>query len=150
MLDALGKMRDLPRKEVNAALRKVAKPIIRNARKNLVAHGNVRTGALKKSIKSLVISRKYPGLTIGPTYKGKEDQSAPYAHLIEFGTKKRKLKRPVLVNFNGTWALVKHTGRVRPSPYMQPAIEQSTEEIGRLAAQHISPIIQKQWRYSKG
>jgi HK97 gp10 family phage protein len=144
-LQQLGDLRTLPRKETNSALRKVAAPIVRNARKNLKANGNVKTGRLYKSIKKLVASRRYPGLMVGPTYRGKSDASAPHAHLLEFGTKQRKLKRPLLLNFNGTWALVTQTGKMKAQPYMEPAVEQSLTEIDRLSKMHITPLIEKQW-----
>lgn len=144
---ALDDLRVLPRKKVNSALRKIARPIIRNARRNLVSSGNVKTGRLKKSIKALVALKKYSGLIVGPTYAGKDDASAPHAHLLEFGTKQRKLKRPVLVNFSGTWALVKETGKMKAQPFMAPAIKQSASEMERLAEKHLVPLVIDQWRY---
>lgn len=81
------------------------------------------TGNLRRSIH---VSRK-----LNPSQrKGWRDRSvvtvyvgsnAPHAHLVEFGTVERTLKKPRNILFNGRWVTIRSTGFVSPNPFLRNA-----------------------------
>jgi HK97 gp10 family phage protein len=119
------------------AKKRVASKVIRRAGSPIRAEAKsrvpVRTGDLKRSIRTYVTIRRY-------TVYGKVESRLPYAHLVELGTKEhyqtRKLKNEKKKR------KVKHPG-AKPKPFLRPAFDSKRDEAVANARQTLYEEIRK-------
>jgi HK97 gp10 family phage protein len=137
----IAKLKNIPKREMMRELRRVASPLVREARSNLRANGSVKSGRLSRSIK-VVEDKATAGVYVSPTYRGGKNSSAAYAHLVEEGTRtERRLKRPVISNLSGSWRLIKSTGKMPAKPFMKPALETKGAEVVRRAQEALAKLL---------
>ena len=120
-----------------AASEAVKKAFIPNIKKNIKGVVKKRSGNLLKG----VASGKVPGMKAG-NYRAYMTYPACHTHLIERGTKQRRLPRRIAVLFvQGTgkrvrgmqWASVTKTGRGPKRKFFEPAVSGSDRaEAGRV------------------
>ncbi len=121
-LKRLGDSR-LVKKAVEDGLRKTGNLYRREARK--VARSKIKkkyTGNLVKRIRVSKVKSYHGAARIVVS------AAAPHAHLIEFGTSPRVLKKPRWFNLNGKWVRLTHTGQMPPKPFMRTAFERITAQ----------------------
>jgi HK97 gp10 family phage protein len=97
-------------------------------------------------LREAIMVRKHPGTRdiyrVGANYTMR-GPSAPHAHLVELGTKPRKLKKPRRIYLGGKWRLVTHTGRMPASHFMRKSVEASAQQAGRKMAEILSRGIER-------
>lgn len=110
------------------ALKKAGKPIADLARENAPYDPNPHDGKhLRETIEvstKLKASQKKGRISDRTAVTVYVGSSAPHAHLVEFGTIERVLKKPRVVNLKGKMVTIKSTGRVKPNPFMRDAWDQ--------------------------
>ena len=95
------------------ATRKAMRKTLVEFRKKARSLVPVNTGRLKKSIKSKASLRRKTGMVEGKVYvdySRKSKRYAPYAHLVEFGTGPRQVKKSKML-----------VGSMPAQPFMTPA-----------------------------
>lgn len=103
------------------------------------------TGNLRESIhvsRSLKPSQRkgWRDRSVVTVYVG---SNAPHAHLVEFGTVDRSLKKPRNVLFNGRWVTITHTGFVSPNPFLRNAWDAMKGEALKIFAKEMEQQIYK-------
>ena len=126
----------------NSVAARGATVIKKHAAKNLKQNGSVETGQLLRSLK-----RKKKKGVHGEQWIFTDD-TAWYAHLVEFGTVPRKLKKPIPFEIQpGQWITLSYTGQAPAKPFMRPAIEENKTEIlkemGKRAAKRMAKEAEK-------
>lgn len=84
--------------------------------KNIIANGSIKTGNLLNSLST----RKVKG--VHGVYQVYTSNKGPHAHLVEYGTVMRKLKKPGLRTINGRTVMVTNSGSMPAKPFFQPAL----------------------------
>lgn len=137
-----GLLKDFPikirEKVLDGAVSAGATVVRKEARKNLKQNHSVKTGTLYDSLKT----QKVKG-THG-VYRIFSDRRAPHAHLIEYGTGPRALKKPHKVEIDGDWVFVKHTGSVPAKPFFRPALDEHKPEVLRAIALRMAKRMAKE------
>ena len=109
---------------INSGAAQGATVVKKHARNNLKANDSVEYGRILKSIKS----RKKRG--VHGQQEVFTDKTAPHAHLVEFGTGPRKLKKPISVELMpGQWRVITQTGSAPAKPFFRPALDENKEEV---------------------
>jgi len=109
---------------INKTVSKGASVLVKQAKANLKANGSVETGTLLKAIRKQK-KKKTHGI-----YQIFTDDTAPHAHLVEFGTGPRKLKKPTPFEIMpGEWITLKQTGSAPAKPFMRPAFDETKQEV---------------------
>lgn len=109
---------------VNAAVARGATIIKNKTKDNIKGRGLVKTWKLEESIKI----KKKPGRA-GSYYIYADGKIAPHAHLPEFGTAPRKLKKPHVIKLGDRFVTVSYTGSVPATPFMRPALTENQMEV---------------------
>lgn len=108
----------------NASVAAGASIVRKRTRANIKSRGLVKAGNLLKSIK-LRKRRDRQGFY----YIYADGKLARHAHLSEFGTAPRRLKKPVVIFDNGQFYTIRQTGSVPATPFMRPALEENKSEV---------------------
>lgn len=100
----------------------------------------VVTSLLKKSQRVGGQDRSAIHMYVGST--------APHAHLVEFGTAERELKKDAVVKIKGTGQIISRkagdsTGRVRPNPFLRNAWDATKGATFEIFRQHIGANVAK-------
>jgi HK97 gp10 family phage protein len=143
LIAQLEKLKHLPKQEVQKGLAIASAPLVKAARANLVKNGSVKTKRLYRSIR-VIRDRLTAGVVVGPTYAGGKNNSAAYAHLVEFGTKSRKLRRPIMMKMKNGWRLISSTGKMPAKPFLEPAREQAGAEVVARASEFVYNLIKRE------
>jgi HK97 gp10 family phage protein len=101
----------------------------------------VRTGNLKKTIKSSFDRGTATGYVKAGKYLGSQSGGYPYAHLVEFGTKPHTIvaKNAKALSIRGGFIeQVNHPG-AQEHPFMRPAFEQEKPNLIRNVTQAVKP-----------
>ncbi|MEN7549316.1 HK97-gp10 family putative phage morphogenesis protein [Rapidithrix thailandica] len=136
----------MTKKVIEGTMRKAAKPLVRSA-KSKAPKGD--TGNLRKSIGTFVSKsseRKKnlkAGIWAGPRTRG--SHKGFHAHLIEFGTKKRKPTKGEYLVFevDGVLVFAKEVAPVKPQPFMQPAYQESKGQMEQVMFKEFGNEFQK-------
>ena len=102
------------------------------AQKNLKQNGSVKTGNLLRSLKTQKVKKAhgiYRIFTQGP--RAPKNQRGPHAHLVEFGTGPRRLKKPHYAKIGDNWVWLEHTGSMPAKPFFRPALDENKPEVLR-------------------
>lgn len=138
------------KKELTKVLRPSAKVYQQKAR----ALVPVDTGALRRSIKITTLRGPTPVLVVAPQYEtrlGKDGtikSSGLHAHLVEFGTAPRKLKKPRAVPLfgGGGFVTITHTGSMPAQPFLRPAWRATRTRMTRMARLNLGRLAQQKVR----
>ncbi len=115
----------LQRKVLNSVVSAGAQVVVRHAKKNLRQGGHVESGNLLRSI-----SKKKAKGKQGVYHVYTRPGIGSHAHLVEFGTGPRTLKKPVPFEISpGEWITLKHTGSMPATPFFRPAIDENQREV---------------------
>ena len=109
---------------VNAAASRGATVVRKFVRQNLKQINAIDTGDLYRAIRSRKVKRVHGVYTIYT------DSSAFHAHLVEYGTGPRKLKKPTPFEIApGEWITLENTGSMPAKPFFRPALDERQGEI---------------------
>ena len=124
---------------VNAVVSKGATVIKDKTKENIRNRGLIKNKNLLKSIKIRKDSKRN-----GSYFIYADGKIAPHAHLPEFGTAPRRLEKPVVVNINGVFVTITHTGSVPATPFMRPALTESNIEVLKTMRDQMSKRMEKE------
>ena len=102
------------------------------AQKNLKQNRSIKSGNLYRSLKTQKVKKVhgiYRIFTQGR--RAPKNQRGPHAHLVEFGTAPRRLKKPHYAKIGNTWVWVTHTGSMPAKPFFRPALDENKPEVLR-------------------
>jgi len=142
-------LKDFPHKiqetVLDSAVSAGANVIKKEARNNIKQNGSIRTGRLYNSLKTAKVKGIHGVYRIF-TQRGyaRGGQSAPHAHLVEFGTAPRKLKEPHYVQINGNWVWVEYTGSMPAKPFFRPALDEHKPETLKAMALRMAKRMDKE------
>jgi len=100
-----------------------ANVIKKAARKNIKQNRSIKSGNLYNSLKTQKVKGRHG------VYRIFTDGKAPHAHLVEFGTGPRKLKKPHYAKLGGNWVWVESTGSAPAKPFFRPAVDEHKQEV---------------------
>ena len=119
-------LKDFPHKVqetiLDATVSGGASVIKKEARKNIKQNHSIKTGKLYDSLKTQKVKGRHG------VYRIFTDRKAPHAHLVEFGTGPRTLKKPHYAQIKGNWVMVEHTGSMPAKPFFRPAVDENKQE----------------------
>ena len=126
-------------KVVEDVLNKAAKPLIREAKQN-ASHSDV-TGNLSKSIGA--IKNKQEGQTVGITVGPRRSKGykGHHAHLVEYGTAPRQVKKKQVLAGNGKfWG--KSVASSPAQPFLRPAYDSKIDTVQNEIKKEFQSILQ--------
>jgi HK97 gp10 family phage protein len=139
--DLIGKLRKLQRNVAANVLKKVLRKAGTKIKRSVKQEAPERTGLLKKSIKVFAdrsISSKGGALI----RVGADASIAPHAHLVEFGTEERYLKKPTIISLlNGSYFYTEKTGAMPANNFFERGYESSKDEAIRVFQEEIKKEI---------
>jgi HK97 gp10 family phage protein len=126
--DLLGKLKKLETKAAAVILKKALRKAGGKIRSQAKMDAPVDSGNLRRSIK--VFADKGRGSKNGALIRvGADRKIAPHAHLVEFGTEERVLKKPRTINVQtssgSSFFEATHTGKMPANPFFQGAYDKS-------------------------
>ncbi len=129
----------IQRDVINSVASRGALVIKKHAKKNLRQNGSVETGQLLGSIKTKKVKGVHGRYNI---YTG---NAAPHAHLVEYGTAPRKLKKPIPFEIKpGVWITLYYTGQSPAKPFFRPAVRENQQEVLREMARRAAKRMAKE------
>lgn len=136
--------------ELTKAMRPSAKVFQKQAR----AYAPKDSRRLARSIRIKTLKGWPAVLSVRPEYAsrkskktGKTTSAGYHAHLVEFGTKPRKLKKPRVVDFGGDHPVtITHTGAMPAQPFLRPAWRASRTRMARLARVNLWRLVRTKAR----
>lgn len=124
---------------VNAGASAGATFVRKEARKNLRQNGSDETGQLYKSLKKAKMKGRHG------VYRVFTDRTAPHAHLVEFGTRPRKLKKPIPFEISpGEWVTLEYTGSAPAKPFLRPALDENRHQVMAKIAERVAKRMEKE------
>lgn len=124
---------------------KIIKEILRKGghkiKKSVKEEAPEVTGNLKKSIK-VFNDRSYASKNGALIRVGADVKIAPHAHLVEFGTEERELKKPTIIRLaTGEVFTLKNTGKMPANNFFERGYEKSKDVAIRTFEEEIKRVV---------